>query len=149
MSMANENNDNIPFVDTPSRNLGPALLVCHLNIEGISRSKCEYLYTKILLPNKVDVLALQETHTENEEKLTSRGSIQGNVLLGATYHKRYGVATYVRTDIENVSLLNTTTTTDDTSSHSKMCINLHHLLGQHTYYNHTCLSGVVVKALAW
>jgi hypothetical protein len=56
---------------------------------------------KLLSENKIDVVALQETHTDNEEQLTRRGKIPGYDLAGATFHRAYGVATYVRSDIEN------------------------------------------------
>ncbi|VEN49328.1 unnamed protein product, partial [Callosobruchus maculatus] len=56
------------------------------------------------IPAPIDT---QETHTENETQLSSRGKIPGFDLLGATYDRVYGVATYVRTNIENASLLST------------------------------------------
>ncbi|KAG5898137.1 hypothetical protein JTB14_033994 [Gonioctena quinquepunctata] len=51
----------------------------------------------------------EETHTENEAQLSSRGKIPGFDLLGATYDRAYVVATYVSTNIENASLLSTST----------------------------------------
>jgi hypothetical protein len=56
---------------------------------------------RILSENQIDVVALQETHVNCEEQLTQRGRIPGYDLAGATYHHAYGVATYVRSDIEN------------------------------------------------
>ncbi|KAL1448470.1 hypothetical protein WDU94_013986, partial [Cyamophila willieti] len=74
-----------------------------LNIEGISQAKCEFL-SRIITEHEIDIVLLQETHTENEEQLNSRGRITNFDLIGATYHKHYGVATYVRSDIQDVSL---------------------------------------------
>ncbi|KAI5720173.1 hypothetical protein M8J77_002972 [Diaphorina citri] len=109
----NDYDENItPSEGPPVRNIGPSLRICQLNIEGISRAKCDYLSNKILNVNKIDVLALQETHTENEQQLESRGSIPGYNMVGATYHKHYGIATYVRDSIENVSLIKISTDND-------------------------------------
>ena len=87
-----------------TRNLGPCIKICQLNIEGISRSKCDVLQ-KVLRPNVAAII--QETHAENEEQLDKRGKIPGYDLVGATYHHAYGVATYVRSNIENVHLCST------------------------------------------
>lgn len=99
-----KNQRNGPFKDHLYRNLGPNIRLCQLNIEGISRAKCHIL-RKILDDNRVDVLAVQEHHVENETQLSSRGKIPGFDLLGATFDKVYGVATYVRSSIENAYLL--------------------------------------------
>lgn len=91
-----------------TRNIGPRVRICQINIEGISYAKCQHL-RRILIENHVDVVAVQETHAENESQLMSRGKIPGYDLIGATYHKSYGTATYARNDIENVSLGTTST----------------------------------------
>uniref|UniRef100_H3BFN7 Endonuclease/exonuclease/phosphatase domain-containing protein n=1 Tax=Latimeria chalumnae TaxID=7897 RepID=H3BFN7_LATCH len=44
--------------------VGPTIQICQLNIEGISRSKCEYL-ERLLKKHNVDVLVLEETHIEH------------------------------------------------------------------------------------
>ncbi|VVC31250.1 Endonuclease/exonuclease/phosphatase, partial [Cinara cedri] len=46
-------------------NIGTYLRIRNLNIEGITKAKCEIL-SKIMINNKVDVIALQETHTTDE-----------------------------------------------------------------------------------
>lgn len=92
-----------PSQDQRTRQLGPRLRVCSINVEGICRSKCECL-SKLLLDKDIDVLAVQETHVDNEKQLQSRGRIPGYDLIGATYHRSYGVATYVRSNIENATL---------------------------------------------
>lgn len=90
--------------DHKTRNLGPIIRVCQLNIEGISRSKSEIL-SKILKLNDIDLVILQETHATDSQQLTSRGKITGYELLGATYHHAYGNATYIRNNIENAKLI--------------------------------------------
>lgn len=72
-------------------------------MEGISRAKCDLLH-KILIDYDVDVLAIQETHTETEDQLRSRARIPGYELIGATYNRSYGTATYIRNTIENATL---------------------------------------------
>lgn len=88
------------------RQLGTCLNIYQLNIEGISQPKCEFL-VRTLTEHEIDVVVLQETHAENEESLNSRGQIPGFNLVGATYDKHYGIATYVRSNLKDVSLQNT------------------------------------------
>lgn len=92
-----------PYEDYMTRKLGPSIRVCQLNVEGISRAKCDLLH-KILIDYDVDVLAIQETHTETEDQLRSRARIPGYELIGATYNRSYGTATYIRNTIENATL---------------------------------------------
>jgi len=54
-----------------------------------------------LVENNITVIVLQETHAENASDLSSRGHIEGFTLASATYHKKYGSATYVRNSISN------------------------------------------------
>lgn len=56
-------------------NLGN-IRICQLNVEGINKSKCEFL-SQLLLNNDPDLIILQETHVENEEQLRARGRIPG------------------------------------------------------------------------
>lgn len=88
----------------PTRNIGPSIRICQINVEGISRAKSEYL-SRLLLDNKVDVLTVQETHTESEEQFSRRGHIPGYTALGATYHHTYGVATYIRNNIDHAQIV--------------------------------------------
>ncbi|KAL1446411.1 hypothetical protein WDU94_005435 [Cyamophila willieti] len=89
--------------------LSTKLTLCQINVEGFSKAKSEYLQ-KFLVENQIDILAVQETHTENSEQLLSRGTIPNFDLIGATYHKHYGVATYVKHNIDNVELHSTSDT---------------------------------------
>lgn len=82
----------------------PYLRVCHLNIEGISKDKCEIL-TKIMTSNNVDVIALQEAHTTDKTNFQKRGYIAGYTLIEAINHKQYGIATYAKNDIDTVSVV--------------------------------------------
>lgn len=97
-----------PYKDQLTKELGPCIRVCHFNIEGISRAKCQVLH-RLLKENDIDLVAIQETHAESKDQLSSRGNIPGYDLLGATYDRAYGVATYVRANIENASVLSTST----------------------------------------
>lgn len=87
-----------------TKDLGPQLRILQLNIEGISRSKSEYL-TRVLEEHKIDVVLIQETHAGSFEDLCRRCKLNGYALAGATYHNSYGTATYARKDIENVRLI--------------------------------------------
>lgn len=53
----------------------------------------------------MDVVLLQETHTENDSDFASRGKIAGYSAIGVLHLKHYGLATFVRSDISNASLL--------------------------------------------
>jgi hypothetical protein len=96
-------NKNGPFKDHLTLSIGGDLRICHFNIEGISKSKCEVL-SKIMNKERIDVIALQETHTVDDEDIRKRGFIQGYLLLGAIHHKQYGVATYVKEDIDTCQI---------------------------------------------
>uniref|UniRef100_H3AF49 Endonuclease/exonuclease/phosphatase domain-containing protein n=1 Tax=Latimeria chalumnae TaxID=7897 RepID=H3AF49_LATCH len=56
--------------------VGPTIRICQLNIEGISRSKCEYL-ERLLKKHSVDVLVLEETHIKHTHLFNTRGRITG------------------------------------------------------------------------
>jgi exonuclease III len=106
--MENYKNKNGPFQDHTTKNLGSIFRICQINIEGISYAKCQYL-SKILRENKIDVAVIQETHADSEQQLGARGRIPGYDVLGATYHKHYGCATYIRNNIENAHLVSAIT----------------------------------------
>jgi tellurite resistance-related uncharacterized protein len=48
--------------------LGTNLTICQITIEGFSSSKGDYL-ARLMLEEKVDVIAVQETHTASAESL--------------------------------------------------------------------------------
>jgi exonuclease III len=97
-------NKNSPFKDHLTLSIGGDLRVCHFNIEGISKSKCAVL-SKIMNKERVDVIALQETHTLNDEDIGKREFIQGYLLLRAIHHKQYGVATYIKEYIDTCRII--------------------------------------------
>lgn len=99
---------NGPPKDQRTRNLGPIVRICQINIEGISRPKSEFL-SKMLLSNEIDLVVIQETHAADARQLESRGKIPGFDVLGATYHHAYGCATYVRNTVENAYHISSST----------------------------------------
>jgi exonuclease III len=54
--------------------LGTNLTICHINVEGFFSSKSDYL-ARLMLKEKVDVIAVQETHTSSAESLRRRGNL--------------------------------------------------------------------------
>ncbi|KAL1115382.1 hypothetical protein AAG570_007412 [Ranatra chinensis] len=98
-------------MDYQTRNLGPSVRICHLNIESISYSKSQYL-SKLLKQDNIDLVAIQETHCNTEEQLNQRGKIPGYDPLGATYHHIYGVATSMKSNIDNATLVSTSSNND-------------------------------------
>jgi exonuclease III len=95
---------NGPFKDHLTLNVGEDLRICHFNIEGISKAKCEVL-TKIMNKERIDVIALQETHTKDDNDLQKRGFIAGYIVIGAIHHKQYGIATYVKENIDDTMVV--------------------------------------------
>ena len=84
--------------DEEELSLGECLKICSLNVEGISKAKCEVL-SRILNDEDVQVLFLQETHTKNNEDIQSRGLIEGFTLVSSIHSPVHGIATYVRDEI--------------------------------------------------
>ena len=96
-----------PFTTGSSQNqqqqfrlIRSSIQLLQINIEGISKPKSQYL-SKICMENKIDIIIIQETYTADENQIMLRGRIPGYDLLGGTYNKAYGVATYVRNTVEN------------------------------------------------
>uniref|UniRef100_H2ZTA1 Endonuclease/exonuclease/phosphatase domain-containing protein n=1 Tax=Latimeria chalumnae TaxID=7897 RepID=H2ZTA1_LATCH len=67
-----------------------------LNIEGLSRSKCEVLSKEFRI-HKIDILALQETHIP--EPNPYRMKIHGFHMIACRYHAKYGIATYIQDNL--------------------------------------------------
>ena len=84
--------------------IGQSFRVLDINIEGISKSKSEFL-SKLCIENAVDVILVQETHTVNAEELNKRGKVAGYQVVAAEFHSKYGIATYVRQGIKNIAAL--------------------------------------------
>lgn len=69
-----------------------------LNVEGLSKAKADVL-RRILDEEKIDILAIQETHTHGQDQLMKILTIPAYSIAGATYHTKYGTATYVKNDL--------------------------------------------------
>jgi exonuclease III len=74
--------------------------VCHLNIEGISASKSEYL-ARIMRNNEIYIIVLQGTHLTSDTNLINRGEIPGYKLIGAIHNNVHGISTYARVSLNN------------------------------------------------
>ena len=74
---------------------GSSLKIFHLNIEGISQAKSDYL-CRILHEEDIDVVHIQETHAHSYSDLQKRGLIPGYTLVDSIYSNIYGLATYVK-----------------------------------------------------
>ena len=81
--------------------IGPALRILQLNVEGLSWAKRQ-LIKSIAEEHNVDIVCLQETHVDrNENQLLS---IDGYDLVSVQLHLKHGRAAYVRSDIIDVKV---------------------------------------------
>ena len=92
-----------PFQGYTSQNIGQPLRLYQLNIEGASRAKSDYISYSAADLN-IDIILLQETHV-NDTPSASRLHINGFKLIAAVYHAKHGVATYVRNELTNYTVL--------------------------------------------
>lgn len=65
-----------------TRDVGPTLRICQINVEGISCAKSDYL-SKLCADENIDVALVQETHTGTIEDLKKRGKVEGFELVAA------------------------------------------------------------------
>lgn len=86
------------------RKIGPSLRICQINVEGMSRSKGEYL-SKLSADENVDVVMIQETHTETLTQMENRGEIAGFNLVAVELSRVHGIATYVKNSMSNVQVI--------------------------------------------
>jgi len=70
-----------------------------LNIKGLSIAKSDILH-RILDEEKINILVIQETQTHDQDQLIKRGTIPSYSIAGATFHNKYGTATYVKNDLK-------------------------------------------------
>ncbi|KAJ6639443.1 DNA transposase THAP9 [Pseudolycoriella hygida] len=84
--------------------IGRTLSVLQLNIEGSSSEKSEFL-SRMANENRVDVIAVQETHILNPADYDSRGHVNGFTVAAYLAHASYGLATYVRDDHTNYDVI--------------------------------------------
>jgi hypothetical protein len=83
--------------------IGMNLKLCQFNIEGISRSKSEYLARFTRDEDVIDVIAIQETHKTFNVDLYQRGE-----MIGAIHSSKHGI---------KISLLDCQITYQDHMSH--------------------------------
>lgn len=81
--------------------LGETSRICQINVEGMSRSKAEYL-SKFSAEGNLNVLMVQETHAASLDDLNARGTIAGFDLIAAEHSSAHGIATYVKQGIAYV-----------------------------------------------
>uniref|UniRef100_H3AJ77 Endonuclease/exonuclease/phosphatase domain-containing protein n=1 Tax=Latimeria chalumnae TaxID=7897 RepID=H3AJ77_LATCH len=72
--------------------------ICQLNVEGLSRAKCNYL-SKLLTNNTIDVLALQETHVSSDDQ-ARRYKINGYKLASSLQHPNQHKPVIIHVGIE-------------------------------------------------
>jgi exonuclease III len=75
--------------------VGLNLKICHLNIEGISASKSDYLI-RLMREHEIDIIVIQERNTTSDLNLLNRGKLAGFKLIGAVHSNVHGITTYVR-----------------------------------------------------
>jgi exonuclease III len=89
----------IPKSLCPNQRVFKMPTIYHINVEGFSSSKSDFL-ARLMLEEKVDVIAVQETHTASAESLR-RGNLTRFTLVGDVYSSVHGNATYIRSDLSN------------------------------------------------
>lgn len=89
------------------KTIGTPINILQLNIEGISKDKCDYL-SKLCHDKEADVILLQETHVSCDEDLLKRGCIPGYRLADSLNSAVYGCATYLKQEITNFQRIHKT-----------------------------------------
>lgn len=100
-------------------------LLLQLNVEGISRAKSEVL-TRLLEEEDVDIVVLQETHSDSLEDLKKRGIIYGYTIIAAESSRIHGIATYVKNSIVNDAQI-VSSTQDDCIYTLTVCVHGVHI----------------------
>lgn len=90
--------------DHESLELGEQMVIYDLNVEGISKAKCEIIAKQAYELNAL-IITLQETHTNNDADLEKRGNIEGFNLICATHSRVHGIATYALSSIDEYDIL--------------------------------------------
>lgn len=86
------------------RCIGDTLTICQVNVEGLSSDKIEFL-SKLAAEEATDVLMIQETRKSDEHRLLQTGNIKNFKMIDSISHPKYGIATYAKTSINDVSVL--------------------------------------------
>ena len=76
-----------------------AACILQLNVEGLTHAKCDVIQ-HIAKEHGVNIILLQETHCESEDKLY----IEGFDLISFVPHKKHGIATYAKRGIQAKTL---------------------------------------------
>lgn len=95
----NQNNQN-----NCTRDVGPTLRICQINVEGISCAKSDYL-SRLCADENIDVALIQETHTATMEDLNKRGKVEGFEMIVAENSNVHGIATYVKRNVVDVDVI--------------------------------------------
>lgn len=80
-------------------NNGPHFRILQINVEGMSEDKFEYL-TKIANENDIDIIALQETHIQDECLIAAKHSIHGYRVVATIPSRTHGSTIYVKESIQ-------------------------------------------------
>jgi len=101
--------DGLPLLDNDFLDVGPALRILQVNVEGLSAAKRSIL-SNIAESHQVDIICLEETHVGNDQD--AYFSVPGFDLLSYTLHPKHGRATYVRSDISDAAHVSSSTFCD-------------------------------------
>lgn len=82
--------------------IGKQWHIFQLNVEVISRSKCDDL-AKLFQELEVDIAVIQETHTQSKEDLSKRGVISGFKIVASEDSAAHGIVTYVKNTLVDSS----------------------------------------------
>ncbi|KAG8240124.1 hypothetical protein J437_LFUL007301 [Ladona fulva] len=88
--------------DQMTRNIGPSARILQINVEDISRAKCDII-DRIAFLKDIDIICLQGTHIKLKEKAMDRLNINGFKFAAYTQSRSYGSAIFVKSTINNFS----------------------------------------------
>lgn len=86
------------------RPIGDVCNICQVNVEGLSEDKSEFL-SRFLYENGIEIFLMQETHKADEAKLLQIGKIRNFRLIDGINHPKYGIATFARSDVTDISVI--------------------------------------------
>jgi len=78
------------------------LIIIQINVEGLTRPKCEYLQ-KLAVDQRATVLSLQETHIPTNGTINNY-QIPGFKLACYYNHNKYGLSIYIKSEITKYNL---------------------------------------------
>lgn len=83
--------------------IGRSMKLCHINVEGSSSEKSEYL-GRFGIENNINVITVQETHIDDPSEFNTRRNVPGYITALYLTSKVYGIATYVKADSKEYSV---------------------------------------------